>query len=355
MPLGIWQEAAKALEPASPPSAVLELEQGPTSAAAGVGAAELESPGPSLLVGSPSPPVAIKEGEKKPNLTAFPPKLVAEQLTVMDAELFRKVVPSQCLGSTWGKRNKPGNEHLAPTVQATVDHFRRVVSLVVTTCLGDPSMAAQDRARVVEHWIQVAQECEILKNFSSLRAVISALQKTSISHLKNTWADVSWRRFVMQLLRLHLGLLPSCLCCLHTRLSSIPARTYVMLFQEEMSWRPQPLSGTLWPLFPEGVDLVDQGRVFISQAMGPSIWPQKTATLSVACQGDFWVCVVLKSMVSDIRQFTHSVMILLTCPKGLDGPEPIDFVAPWDGCVIFHSLVLWLCVMGAVNLSCWEL
>ncbi|XP_058384657.1 ral-GDS-related protein-like isoform X4 [Diceros bicornis minor] len=50
------------------------------------------------------------------------------------------------------------------------------------------------------------------------------------------------RRFVMQLLRLHLGLLPSCLCCLHTRLSSIPARTYVMLFQEEMSWRPQPLS-----------------------------------------------------------------------------------------------------------------
>ncbi|XP_058422763.1 ral guanine nucleotide dissociation stimulator-like isoform X2 [Diceros bicornis minor] len=168
-----------ALEPASPPSAVLELEQGPTSAPAGVGAAELESPGPSLLVGSPSPPVAIKEGEKKPNLTAFPPKLVVEQLTVMDAELFRKVVPSQCLGSTWGKRNKPGNEHLAPTVQATVDHFRRVVSLVITTCLGDPSMMAQDR------------ECEILKNFSSLRAVISALQKTSISHLKNTWADVS--------------------------------------------------------------------------------------------------------------------------------------------------------------------
>ena len=100
---------------------------------------------------------------------------------------------------------------------------------------------------------------------------------------------------------------------------------------------------------------MDQGRIFISQAMGPSIWPQKTATLSVACQGDFWVCVVLKSMVSDIRQFTHSVMILLTCPKGLDGPEPIDFVAPWDGCVIHHSLVLWLCVMGAVNLSCWEL
>ncbi|XP_058419412.1 ral-GDS-related protein-like [Diceros bicornis minor] len=145
-----------ALEPVSPPPAVLELEQGPTSAAAGVGAAELESPGPSFLVGSPSPPVT-KKHEKKPNLTAFPPKLVVEQLTMMDAELFQKVVPSQCLGSTWGKRNKPGNEHLAHAVRANVDHFRRVANLVITTCLGDPSMMAQDRARVVERWIQVAQ------------------------------------------------------------------------------------------------------------------------------------------------------------------------------------------------------
>ncbi|XP_058388780.1 uncharacterized protein LOC131398865 isoform X2 [Diceros bicornis minor] len=90
-------------------------------------------------------------------------------------ELFRKVVPSQCLGSTWGKRNKPSNEHLAHTVRATIDHFRRVASLVVTTCLGDPSMMAQDR------------ECKILKNFSSPCTVISVLQKTSICHLKNTW------------------------------------------------------------------------------------------------------------------------------------------------------------------------
>ncbi|XP_058381449.1 ral-GDS-related protein-like isoform X7 [Diceros bicornis minor] len=106
---------------------------------------------------------------------------------MMDAELFQKVVPSQCLGSTWGKRNKPGNEHLAPTLRANVDHFRRIANLVTTTCLGDPSMMAQDRASVVERWIQVAQECEILKNFSSPCNVISALQKTSICHLKNTW------------------------------------------------------------------------------------------------------------------------------------------------------------------------
>ena len=74
-------------------------------------------------------------------------------------EPFQKVVPSQCLGSTWGKRNKPSNEHLAHTVRATIDHFRRVVSLIITTCLGDLSMTVPDRVRVVEHCIQVARVC----------------------------------------------------------------------------------------------------------------------------------------------------------------------------------------------------
>ncbi|XP_058383198.1 uncharacterized protein LOC131395267 isoform X2 [Diceros bicornis minor] len=37
-------------------------------------------------------------------------------------------------------------------------HFNRVVECIITTCIGDPSMTAQDRARVVELWIQVAKE-----------------------------------------------------------------------------------------------------------------------------------------------------------------------------------------------------
>ena len=94
-----------ALEPESPPSAALELKQGPTLAPAGVGAAELESPGSSFLVGSPSPPVAVKEHEKKPNLTAFSPKQVVEQLTVMDA------VSSWALRAGW---NRPSLCHRCP-------------------------------------------------------------------------------------------------------------------------------------------------------------------------------------------------------------------------------------------------
>ncbi|KAM8786875.1 ral guanine nucleotide dissociation stimulator-like [Rhynchonycteris naso] len=108
-------------------------------------------------------------------------------------ELFKKVVPHQCLASMWSQRNKPGKEHLTSTVCATVKHFNCVVTCVITTCLGDPSMKARDRAKVVEHWIKVAEECRALRNFSSLHAILSALRSTSVHRLNKTWKKVSRR------------------------------------------------------------------------------------------------------------------------------------------------------------------
>ena len=74
-------------------------------------------------------------------------------------ELFKKVVPYHCLGSIWSQRDKKGKEHLAPTVRATVTQFNSVANCVITTCLGDRSVSARHRARVVEHWIEVARVC----------------------------------------------------------------------------------------------------------------------------------------------------------------------------------------------------
>ncbi|XP_068409883.1 ral guanine nucleotide dissociation stimulator isoform X1 [Eschrichtius robustus] len=172
-----------ALAPAPAPAPELEpalsqtLELGPAPA-----------PEPSW----PSPVAAENGlGEEKPHLLAFPPDLVAEQFTLMDAELFKKVVPYHCLGSIWSQRDKRGKEHLAPTVRATVAQFNSVANCVITTCLGDRSVTARARARVVEHWIEVARECRVLKNFSSLYAILSALQSNSIHRLKKTWEEVS--------------------------------------------------------------------------------------------------------------------------------------------------------------------
>ncbi|XP_074007536.1 ral guanine nucleotide dissociation stimulator-like 1 isoform X2 [Numenius arquata] len=120
----------------------------------------------------------------------FQEDLVAEQLTYMDAELFKKVVPYHCLGCIWSRRDKKENEHLVPTIRATISQFNAVTKCVVSTILMNKELKTQQRAKIIEKWIHIAHECRILKNFSSLRAIISALQSNSIYRLKKTWACV---------------------------------------------------------------------------------------------------------------------------------------------------------------------
>ncbi|XP_032490959.1 ral guanine nucleotide dissociation stimulator isoform X6 [Phocoena sinus] len=187
----------EALAPALKPTAALEPVPAPALAPRPVPGPDLEpalgpAPAPATEPSWPSPVAAENGlGEEKPHLLAFPPNLVAEQFTLMDAELFKKVVPYHCLGSIWSQRDKRGKEHLAPTVRATVAQFNSVANCVITTCLGDRSVTARARARVLEHWIEVARECRVLKNFSSLYAILSALQSNSIHRLKKTWEEVS--------------------------------------------------------------------------------------------------------------------------------------------------------------------
>ncbi|KAM9547089.1 ral guanine nucleotide dissociation stimulator-like isoform 3-T3 [Salvelinus alpinus] len=129
------------------------------------------------------------------NFLSFDPIMVAEQFTLMDADLFKKVVPYHCLGGIWSQRDKKGKEHLAPTIRATVAQFNCVTNCVITTCLSNPCLKPTQRARLVERWIEVARECRILKNFSSLRAILSALQCNSLHRLKRTWDEVSRENF----------------------------------------------------------------------------------------------------------------------------------------------------------------
>ncbi|KAJ8277233.1 hypothetical protein GJAV_G00072900 [Gymnothorax javanicus] len=130
------------------------------------------------------------EMELQESFLSFEADLVAEQLTYMDAVLFKKVVPHHCLGSIWSQRDKKQNKHCAPTIRATITQFNAVAACVVSTVLRQRQLRPHLRARVIQHWIDVAQECRIRKNFSSLRAIVSALQSNPIYRLKRAWAAV---------------------------------------------------------------------------------------------------------------------------------------------------------------------
>ncbi|XP_054911921.1 ral guanine nucleotide dissociation stimulator-like 1 isoform X2 [Poeciliopsis prolifica] len=121
---------------------------------------------------------------------SFEADLVAEQLTYMDALLFKKVVPHHCLGSIWSQRDKKDSKHSAPTIRATITQFNAIAACVVNTVLKHRQLRPHVRARVIQRWIDIAQECRIRKNFSSLRAIVSALQSNPLYRLKRVWACV---------------------------------------------------------------------------------------------------------------------------------------------------------------------
>ncbi|NXI41330.1 RGL1 protein, partial [Galbula dea] len=121
----------------------------------------------------------------------LPEDFVAEQLTYMDATLFKRVVPHHCLGRIWSQRNKEENKRLVPTIKATISQFNAVTKCVISTILNSKTLKPQQRAKIVEKWIHIACECKNLRNFSSLRAIVSALQSNSIYRLKKAWACVA--------------------------------------------------------------------------------------------------------------------------------------------------------------------
>ncbi|XP_025114102.1 ral guanine nucleotide dissociation stimulator-like 1 isoform X2 [Pomacea canaliculata] len=137
--------------------------------------------------------------EEAPKPLTFPdisPRLCAEQLTLRDAELFKKVVPHHCLGAVWGRRDKGGKD--APSVQATVEQFNRVSLRVIATVLKHPDhLKSTSRARLLQKWINIAQELRELKNFSSLRAILSGLQSHPVYRLRRCWSAVPKETIVL--------------------------------------------------------------------------------------------------------------------------------------------------------------
>lgn len=104
--------------------------------------------------------------------------------------LFKKVIPHHCLGSIWSQRDKKQNKHSAPTIRATITQFNAVAACVVSTILHRRQIRPHLRARVIKRWIDIAQECRMRKNFSSLHAIVSALQSNPLYRLKRAWSCV---------------------------------------------------------------------------------------------------------------------------------------------------------------------
>uniref|UniRef100_A0AAV2MF91 Ral guanine nucleotide dissociation stimulator-like 2 n=1 Tax=Knipowitschia caucasica TaxID=637954 RepID=A0AAV2MF91_KNICA len=140
---------------------------------------------------SPAPPAPPDPSGFEPlHILGFPSAVIAEQLTRIETELFVRLAPYHCLGSLWSQRDKKGREGQCWSVRATVRQFNRLTNTVLASCLWDTRLRSHQRAQLLDKWIRVAQACRARKNFSSLYAIVSALQSNPLHRLRRSWAHM---------------------------------------------------------------------------------------------------------------------------------------------------------------------
>jgi len=109
------------------------------------------------------------------------PQEIANQLTLIDHQIYSTIRPHELLFQAW---NKPQLRHRAPNVLRMISRTNNVALWVASSILWQPKLV--DRANVMSKLIQVAEHLRKLNNFNSMFAVISGLLLSSINRLKFT-------------------------------------------------------------------------------------------------------------------------------------------------------------------------
>lgn len=81
-------------------------------------------------------------------------------------ELFKRVVPHQCLGAVWARRARKQGQGgtVAGSVLATIEQFNRVSLRVIATILKNSDLKTSQRVKILQKWIEIAQVGRLVHN-----------------------------------------------------------------------------------------------------------------------------------------------------------------------------------------------
>ena len=117
------------------------------------------------------------------------PKELAEELTLIDAEMFHSIDQSELENGAWTKKTKYS---LSPNVLKMIDSFNHLARIVCTEIVHEKSVSA--RAKAISSYIQLAGKCYRLRNYNSMKSIIAGLQSQAVYRLKRSWSQVPSRR-----------------------------------------------------------------------------------------------------------------------------------------------------------------
>ncbi|KAL2829230.1 ras guanine nucleotide exchange factor domain-containing protein [Aspergillus cavernicola] len=140
---------------------------------------------------TPAPTPIIPKNMKKLKFLDIDPTEFARQLTIIESRLYSKIRPTECLNKTWQKKVGPDEPEPASNVKALILHSNQLTNWVAEMILNQSDV--KKRVVVIKHFVNVADKCRALNNYSTLTSIISALGTAPIHRLGRTWAQVSGR------------------------------------------------------------------------------------------------------------------------------------------------------------------
>eukprot|EP01129_Flabellula_baltica_P012132 TRINITY_DN5429_c0_g1_i1.p1 TRINITY_DN5429_c0_g1~~TRINITY_DN5429_c0_g1_i1.p1 ORF type:complete len:1213 (+),score=278.52 TRINITY_DN5429_c0_g1_i1:32-3670(+) len=120
--------------------------------------------------------------KKVPRFSEFQPRELAEQLTIIDFELFKLIDKSEYYYSEWSSKK---TEYQVPNVMRSILYGNRLGWLVITEILKEGTFKA--RSAKIVFFINVMMHLEEMNSYNSLYQILGALHNISISKLRRSW------------------------------------------------------------------------------------------------------------------------------------------------------------------------
>ncbi|XP_062060838.1 ras-specific guanine nucleotide-releasing factor 1 [Lepus europaeus] len=128
----------------------------------------------------------LAEGVKAEPFESHSALEIAEQLTLLDHLVFKKIPYEEFFGQGWMKLEK--NER-TPYIMKTTKHFNDISNLIASEIIRNEDINA--RVSAIEKWVAVADICRCLHNYNAVLEITSSMNRSAIFRLKKTWLKVS--------------------------------------------------------------------------------------------------------------------------------------------------------------------
>ena len=120
------------------------------------------------------------------NCQFISPIILADQITLLDFDIFRKIKARECIGQAWKKKNCLQR---APNVVKMISQFNCLTKFCQIQILSQNSVI--NRACAISKVFEMGRRFYQLNNMNSLCAVFSSLDTIPWYTIENEWAEIS--------------------------------------------------------------------------------------------------------------------------------------------------------------------